>query len=49
VLTRFSTAFQKSGGVPDFFYFSKATCYAPDRPHLLTAEQLFLIGSSLTK
>jgi hypothetical protein len=24
VLTRFSTAFQKSGRVPDFFWFSKA-------------------------
>jgi hypothetical protein len=49
VLTRFSTAFQKSGRVPDFFYFSKATCCAPDRPYLLSAKWLFLISYLPTK
>jgi hypothetical protein len=30
VLTLFSTAFQKSGRVPDFFCFSKAIRFAQD-------------------
>jgi hypothetical protein len=38
VLTLFSTAFQKSGRVPDFFCFSKAIRFAQDRHYLLTRK-----------
>jgi len=41
VLTRFSTAIQKSGRVPDFFCFSKAIRFAQDRHHLLIDKALF--------
>jgi len=39
VLTRFSTAFQKSGRVPDFF--SEAICSAPDRRQLRIGKATF--------
>jgi hypothetical protein len=38
VLTRFSTAFRKSGRVPDFFYFSQAIRFAQDRRRLLIGK-----------
>jgi len=38
VLTRFSTAFRKSGRVPDFFYVSQAIRFAQDCRRLLIGQ-----------
>jgi len=49
VLTRFSTAIQKSGRVPDFFLFLEGDPLRAGSPPSAHRQSSLLHGSSLTK